>query len=416
MYMNKRVVVTGTGVISPIGNTISEFWESLCAGKSGIDTITHFDVTDFSTQIGGCVKNFDPEDYMDKRDARRMDRFTHYAIAATRMAINQATVDMDNIDRERLGVVLGTGVGGIETMEEQHKRLLTRGPGRVSPFFVPMMITNIAAGQIAIAMGAKGVNTTVITACASATNAIGEAYRMIKDDKADMIITGGSEAAVSPLALAGFCSMRALSTRNDDPKGASRPFDNDRDGFVMGEGAGILILEDYEHAIKRNANILGEIVGYGLTADAHHITAPAPDGEGAARAMALAIQDACIEPEMVDYINAHGTSTPYNDEFETMAIKTVFGEHAYDLEISSTKSMTGHLLGASGGIEAVATILSLVNQYVHPTINYETKDPKCDLDYVPNKGRDSNIQYAISNSFGFGGQNASIVFKRYAQK
>lgn len=414
--MNKRVVVTGTGVISPIGNTISEFWESLCAGKSGIDTITHFDVTDFSTQIGGCVKNFDPEDYMDKRDARRMDRFTHYAIAATRMAINQATVDMDNIDRERLGVVLGTGVGGIETMEEQHKRLLTRGPGRVSPFFVPMMITNIAAGQIAIAMGAKGVNTTVITACASATNAIGEAYRMIKDDKADMIITGGSEAAVSPLALAGFCSMRALSTRNDDPKGASRPFDNDRDGFVMGEGAGILILEDYEHAIKRNANILGEIVGYGLTADAHHITAPAPDGEGAARAMALAIQDACIEPEMVDYINAHGTSTPYNDEFETMAIKTVFGEHAYDLEISSTKSMTGHLLGASGGIEAVATILSLVNQYVHPTINYETKDPKCDLDYVPNKGRDSNIQYAISNSFGFGGQNASIVFKRYAQK
>lgn len=414
--MNKRVVVTGTGVISPIGNTISEFWESLCAGKSGIDTITHFDVTDFSTQIGGCVKNFDPEDYMDKRDARRMDRFTHYAIAATRMAINQATVDMDNIDRERLGVVLGTGVGGIETMEEQHKRLLRRGPGRVSPFFVPMMITNIAAGQIAIAMGAKGVNTTVITACASATNAIGEAYRMIKDDKADMIITGGSEAAVSPLALAGFCSMRALSTRNDDPKGASRPFDNDRDGFVMGEGAGILILEDYEHAIKRNANILGEIVGYGLTADAHHITAPAPDGEGAARAMALAIQDACIEPEMVDYINAHGTSTPYNDEFETMAIKTVFGEHAYDLEISSTKSMTGHLLGASGGIEAVATILSLVNQYVHPTINYETKDPKCDLDYVPNKGRDSNIQYAISNSFGFGGQNASIVFKRYAQK
>ncbi len=411
--MNRRVVVTGMGVISPVGNTVSEFWESLCEGKSGIDTITRFDITDFATKFAGCIKDFDPEDYMERRDARRMDRYTHYGIAATRMAMQEANFDMERIDKERLGVVIGTGVGGIETMEEQKERLLSRGPGRVSPFFVPMMISNMAAGQIAIDIGAKGVNTTVVTACASATNAIGEAYRMIRDDKADVIVTGGSEAAVSPLALAGFCSMRALSTRNDDPKGASRPFDKDRDGFVMGEGAGILILEDYEHAVKRGANILAEVVGYGLTADAHHITAPAPEGEGAARAMKLAIQDAGIEPSMVDYINAHGTSTPYNDEFETMAIKTVFGDYAYKLCISSTKSMTGHLLGASGGIEAVATVLSLVNQYVHPTINYETADPECDLDYVPNEGRKADVQYAISNSFGFGGQNASLLFKKF---
>lgn len=411
--MNRRVVVTGMGVISPLGNTVLEFWESLCKGKSGIDTITRFDITDFPTKFAGCVDNFDPEDYMDKKDARRMDRYTHYAMAATRMAMQEANFDMKQIDKERLGVVLGTGVGGIETMEEQKEKLISRGPGRISPFFVPMMISNMAAGQIAIAIEAKGVNTTVVTACASATNAIGEAYRMIKDDRADVIVAGGSEAAVTPLALAGFCAMRALSTRNEDPKGASRPFDKDRDGFVMGEGAGILILEDYEHAIKRDANILAEVVGYGLTADAYHITAPAPEGEGAARAMALAIQDAGIEPNMIDYINAHGTSTPYNDEFETMAIKTVFGDHAYKLCISSTKSMTGHLLGASGGIEAVATVLSLVNQYVHPTINYETADPNCDLDYVPNNGRKTNIQYAISNSFGFGGQNASLLFKRF---
>lgn len=411
--MNRRVVVTGMGVISPLGNTVLEFWESLCKGKSGIDTITRFDITDFSTKFAGCVDNFDPEDYMDKKDARRMDRYTHYAMAATHMAMQEANFDMKQIDKERLGVVLGTGVGGIETMEEQKEKLISRGPGRISPFFVPMMISNMAAGQIAIAIEAKGVNTTVVTACASATNAIGEAYRMIKDDRADVIVAGGSEAAVTPLALAGFCAMRALSTRNEDPKGASRPFDKDRDGFVMGEGAGILILEDYEHAIKRDANILAEVVGYGLTADAYHITAPAPEGEGAARAMALAIQDAGIEPNMIDYINAHGTSTPYNDEFETMAIKTVFGDHAYKLCISSTKSMTGHLLGASGGIEAVATVLSLVNQYVHPTINYETADPNCDLDYVPNNGRKTNIQYAISNSFGFGGQNASLLFKRF---
>lgn len=411
--MNRRVVVTGMGVISPLGNTVLEFWESLCKGKSGIDTITRFDITDFSTKFAGCVDNFDPEDYMDKKDARRMDRYTHYAMAATRMAMQEANFDMKQIDKERLGVVIGTGVGGIETMEEQKEKLISRGPGRISPFFVPMMISNMAAGQIAIAIEAKGVNTTVVTACASATNAIGEAYRMIKDDRADVIVAGGSEAAVTPLALAGFCAMRALSTRNEDPKGASRPFDKDRDGFVMGEGAGILILEDYEHAIKRDANILAEVVGYGLTADAYHITAPAPEGEGAARAMALAIQDAGIEPNMIDYINAHGTSTPYNDEFETMAIKTVFGDHAYKLCISSTKSMTGHLLGASGGIEAVATVLSLVNQYVHPTINYETADPNCDLDYVPNNGRKTNIQYAISNSFGFGGQNASLLFKRF---
>lgn len=411
--MNRRVVVTGMGVISPLGNTVLEFWESLCKGKSGIDTITRFDITDFPTKFAGCVDNFDPEDYMDKKDARRMDRYTHYAMAATRMAMQEANFDMKQIDKERLGVVIGTGVGGIETMEEQKEKLISRGPGRISPFFVPMMISNMAAGQIAIAIEAKGVNTTVVTACASATNAIGEAYRMIKDDRADVIVAGGSEAAVTPLALAGFCAMRALSTRNEDPKGASRPFDKDRDGFVMGEGAGILILEDYEHAIKRDANILAEVVGYGLTADAYHITAPAPEGEGAARAMALAIQDAGIEPNMIDYINAHGTSTPYNDEFETMAIKTVFGDHAYKLCISSTKSMTGHLLGASGGIEAVATVLSLVNQYVHPTINYETADPNCDLDYVPNNGRKTNIQYAISNSFGFGGQNASLLFKRF---
>ncbi|NMA96068.1 MAG: beta-ketoacyl-ACP synthase II [Clostridiales bacterium] len=412
--MSKRVVITGMGVISPIGNSIKDFSESLKTGSSGIGLIKRFDTSDYPTKIGGCIKEFNPEDYIDRKDARRMDKFTQYAIAAARMAIDTAKLKLDSIDKERMGVILGTGVGGIETMEVQHERLLNRGPNRISPFFIPMMISNIASGQMAIELGAKGINTTIITACASGTNAIGEAYKAIKGGGANIMITGGSEAAITPLSLAGFCSMRALSTRNENPQEASRPFDKDRDGFVMGEGAGILILEDYDHAMDRGAEILGEIVGYGLTADAHHITAPAPGGEGAARAMAMALYDAQIEPNQVAYINAHGTSTPYNDEFETAAIKSVFKEHAYNLAISSTKSMTGHLLGASGGIEAVATILALLNQYIHPTINYETKDPKCDLDYVPNVGREANIEYAISNSFGFGGQNASLVFKRFA--
>jgi 3-oxoacyl-[acyl-carrier-protein] synthase II len=317
------------------------------------------------------------------------------------------------MDKNRLGVVMGVGIGGIATFEEQHTLLNTKGPGRISPFFVPMIITNIAAGQIAIAYGAKGYNTTIVTACASATNAIGEAFRAIRDGYADVMFTGGAEAAVTPLALAGFCAMKALSTRNDDPKSASSPFDAKRDGFVMGEGAGVLILESMDHAVKRGAHIYAEVVGYGATCDAYHITAPAPEGEGGARAMSNALEDAGVKPDQVDYINAHGTSTPYNDKFETMAIKSVFGQHAYELAVSSTKSMTGHLLGATGAIEAIASAMAIQEGFIPPTINYEDPDPECDLDYVPNKGRAADIEYAMSNSFGFGGQNAVLLFRKY---
>lgn len=411
----RRVVVTGLGVISPVGNTVDDFWTALCSGQSGVDRITEFDVSDFSTQIAATVKDFKPENYMDKKEARRMDRFTQFAVAATYMAIKDAQLDLDKIDKERFGIILGSGIGGIQTLEEQFEVLMQKGPGRISPFLVPMMIANIAAGQLAIMVGAKGVNFTVVTACASGTNAIGEAFNAIRYGHADVVITGGTEAPITRIALAGFCSMKALSTRNDDPKAACRPFDKDRDGFVMGEGAGILILESLEHAQKRGARILAEVVGYGSTDDAYHITAPAPEGEGAARAMKLALESAGIAPEEVSYINAHGTSTSYNDKLETMAIKRVFGQHAYKLAVSSTKSMTGHLLGAAGGVEAVALVKSIVHQFVPPTINYTTPDPDCDLDYVPNEGRPWEIEYAMSNSFGFGGHNACILMKRYRE-
>ncbi|MFY9177040.1 MAG: beta-ketoacyl-ACP synthase II [Caldicoprobacterales bacterium] len=413
--MPRRVVVTGMGAITPLGNSVDIFWEALKDGKNGIDKIDKFDVEDYPTQMAAQVKDFDPTDYLDRKEARRMDLFCQFAMAATYQAMENANLDTEKLDKERFGVILSSGIGGLETMENQAKVLFSRGPNRISPFLVPMMIVNMAAGQISIAVGAKGINTTVVTACASATNAIGEAFKTIRYGEADVIITGGSEAPITPLALAGFCSMKAMSTRNQDPTTASRPFDADRDGFVIGEGAGILILESYEHAVNRGANILAEIVGYGATADAYHITAPAPEGEGAARAMREAIQYAAIEPDMVDYINAHGTSTPYNDKFETTAIKTIFGDHAYKLAVSSTKSMTGHLLGAAGGIETIAVVKSLQEQFIPPTINYTTPDPDCDLDYVPNKGRPAKVEYAMSNSLGFGGHNASILLKRFSE-
>ncbi|KXG79003.1 beta-ketoacyl-ACP synthase II [Thermotalea metallivorans] len=411
--MKKRVVVTGIGAITPIGIGKDVYWQALKSGESGIDRISKFDPLNYDTQIAAEVKDFDPNQYMDKKEAKRMDRFTQFAVAASKMALEDAAIDIEKIDPYRFGVVLGSGIGGIETLEKEHEKLLTKGPGRVSPFFIPMMISNIGAGQVSMTFGAKGPNTTVVTACASSTNSIGEAFRIIQRGDGDIMITGGAEASITPLSIAGFCSMKAMSTRNDDPKGASRPFDKDRDGFVMGEGAGILIMEELEHALKRGAHIYGEIVGYGMSADAYHITAPAPEGEGAARAMKNALIDAQIQPEAVDYINAHGTSTPYNDKFETMAIKSVFGEHAYRLAVSSTKSMTGHLLGAAGAIEAIACIMAINDHFLPPTINYTTPDPECDLDYVPNKGREREINYALSNSLGFGGHNASILFKKY---
>ncbi len=411
--MINRVVITGMGALTPLGNTIDTFWQGLCDGRSGVEKIDKFDASAFSTQIAAVVRDFDPQDYMDKKEARRMDRFTQFAIAAAHIAVTQAGLDLEKVDSERFGVILGSGVGGIETMENNANILLTKGPSRVSPLFVPMMIGNIAAGQISIAMGAKGINSTVVTACASATNGIGEAFKAIRYGEADVVLTGGSEAPVTPLALAGFCSMKAMSTRNDDPKGASRPFDLGRDGFVMGEGAGLLLIESLAHATARGANILAEIVGYGLTADAYHITAPAPDGEGGARAMRQALNSADATPDMVDYINAHGTSTPYNDKFETMAIKRIFGDYAYKVPISSTKSMTGHLLGAAGGIEAIACVKAMQTSYIPPTINLDNPDPDCDLDFVPGKGRTQTIEYALSNSFGFGGHNACILLKKF---
>lgn len=410
----KRVVVTGLGAITPIGIGTSEYWNALKEGKSGIDNITMFDASEFRTKIGGEVKNFDPVDYIDKKDAKRMDRFTQFAVAATGMALDDATLDISKEDSERVGVVMGTGVGGIETLEKQFHVFYDRGPGRVSPFFIPMMISNMAAGQIAIMYGVKGINETTVSACASGTNAIGAAYRFIQNGEADMIITGGAEAAITPMSFAGFCSMKAMSTKNEVPSEASRPFDAQRDGFIMGEGSGILILEELSHALKRGARIYAELVGYGLTADAYHITAPAPDGEGAARAMHNAINDAGISPDDVQYINAHGTSTELNDKYETMAIKTVFKDHAYKLAVSSTKSMTGHLLGGAGGIESIATVLSIYNDFATPTINLKTPDPDCDLDYVPNTGRKLDINYALKNTFGFGGQNATLAFKKYS--
>ncbi|MBS4020904.1 MAG: beta-ketoacyl-ACP synthase II [Dethiobacter sp.] len=411
--MKRRVVITGLGVVTPLGIGREIFWQNLCAGKSGAAKVSHFDVTDYPTQIGAEVKNFNPLDYIDKKEARRMDRFGQFAVAAARLAVNDARLDTSALDWERAGVSVGSGIGGIQTLEEQMKVLYAKGPRRVSPFFVPMLIANMASGYISIEFGLKGPNTTLVTACATGTHSIGEAVRVIQRDEADVMVAGGSEAAFTPVAFAGFCAMRALSTRNDEPERASRPFDRDRDGFVMGEGAGIVILESLEHALSRGAHIYGEIIGYGTSSDAYHITAPDPTGSGARRCMAMALKDAGIPSTEMDYINAHGTSTDLNDKTETAAIKEVFGEHAYKLVISSTKSMMGHLLGAAGGVEAVASVLAIENSLIPPTINYENPDSECDLDYTPNKAKASPVSVAMSNSFGFGGTNASLIFKKY---
>jgi 3-oxoacyl-[acyl-carrier-protein] synthase II len=412
--MKRRVVITGMGVITSLGLDCNTFWNSLKNGKSGINTITKYDISEFSTKVAAEINNFEPTDYIDRKEAKRMDTYTQYAIAAAVEAMERSGLDLDKIDRNRMGVIIGSGIGGIETLIDQHKVLMEKGSKRVSPFFIPMMIANIASGMIAIHFGAKGFNECVVTACATSSNAIGDAFKVIQRGDADIMITGGAEASLNPLSFAGFCNMKAMSS-NEDPKTASRPFDAERDGFVMGEGAGIIILEEYGHALKRKAEILAEIVGYGCTCDAYHITAPAEGGEGAARSMKHAIEDAGITPEQVGYINAHGTSTPHNDKNETVAIKTVFGEYAYKVPVSSTKSMTGHLLGAAGVIEAIACIFALREGFIPPTINYRTPDPECDLDYVPNKGRTADVQYAISNSLGFGGHNATLVFKRYQE-
>lgn len=409
----KRVVVTGVGAITPIGNNCNEFWSSIKAGKCGIDKVTAFDVENFKCQIAGEVKDFNPEEYIDKKEARKMDRYTQFAVIAADEAVKNSGLNMEEEDKWRIGVITGSGIGGMETLENQCQTLYEKGPGRVSPFFVPMMISNMAAAQIAIKYGARGANENVVAACASGTNAIGNAFNIIRRGECDAIIAGGAEASITPLAFAGFCSMKAMSTNNENPKESSRPFDAERDGFVMGEGAGFMVLEEYEHAKKRGANIICEVVGYGITNDAYHMTSPIPGGEGGAKAMEFAIKSAGIEPSQIDYINAHGTSTKYNDSFETQAIKTVLGDHAKNVMVSSTKSMTGHLLGAAGGIEAIVCALSLKDGYVPATINYKNPDPECDLDIVPNEGRNVDIEYAMSNSLGFGGHNSSIVLKKF---
>ena len=411
--MDRRVVITGCGVISPIGIGIEDFWNSLASGKSGVSRVSSFDASQFSTQICAEVKNFEPEKYIDKKKIRKMDRFTQLASAAAKIAIEDAKLDIKREDPFRVGVIVGSGIGGIATVAQEHRTLLEKGPRRVSPFMIPMLITNIAAGEIAIAYNIQGPNYSLSSACATSNHTVGDALRLICYGDADVIIAGGSEAAITPLGLAGFCAAKALSTRNDDPEHASRPFDKDRDGFVMGEGAGIVILESLDHALSRGASIRAELIGYGATDDAYHITAPSPDGESAARAMSNALADGGVKPEEVDYINAHGTSTPLNDKVETLAIKKVFGDYAYKIPVSSNKSMIGHLLGAAGVIELIATILSMEKEMIPPTINYEFPDSECDLDYVPNKARPKKINVALSNSLGFGGHNATLVVRKY---
>lgn len=411
--MKKRVVVTGLGAITPIGSGIDMFWSALTRGESGIGVITKFDASEYTTRIAGEVKDFDAGRYIDKKEAKRMDRFTQFAVAATRMALDDAGINLEHEDRTRIGTFIGTGIGGMETLHDQFRILFEKGPSRLSPFFVPMMIANMAAGQTSITFGLQGPTACVVTACATGTNSIGDAYRVIQRGEADVMVAGGTEAAIVPAAVGGFCAMKALSTRNDAPTKASRPFDKDRDGFVMGEGCGIVILESLEHAQQRGARIYAEVIGYGSNADAYHITAPAPEGTVQARCMELALQDAGIPPQAVDYINAHGTSTPLNDKNETMAIKALFGEHAYKLAISSNKSMIGHLLGAAGAVEFIATVLTLVHGVIPPTINLENPDPELDLDYVPNQARRQEVKVALSNSFGFGGHNATLLVKKF---
>jgi 3-oxoacyl-[acyl-carrier-protein] synthase II len=407
------VVVTGLGALTPLGNSADEFWSALTEGRSGIGPITRFDVTGYPTRIAGELKGFDELKYVDKKDARRLDPYLKYAMACAVMAVEDAGLDTGKVDATRFGVLIGSGIGGISTLLEGERTRLEKGFERVSPFVIPMLIVNMAAGLVSMRFGAKGPNSSVVTACATGNHALGDAYRIIQRGEADLMIAGGAEAIIVPLTIAGFCAMKAMSTRNDEPEKASRPFDAGRDGFVCGEGGGIVILEALEHAVRRDARIYGEIIGYGMTGDAHHMTAPDPEGDGAARAMQAALRDAGLAGSDVGYINAHGTSTPYNDKFETMAIKRVFGDHARRLAISSTKSMTGHLLGAAGGIEAIATLLALHHGLLPPTINYETPDPECDLDYVPNQARKQDVEFALSNAFGFGGTNATLAFRAY---
>ncbi len=409
----RRVVVTGIGVVTPIGNTKEEFWHSLTEGKSGAGKVTHFDAAEFSSQIDAEVKDFEPSKYIKPKELKRMDKFVQFAVCASKMACEDSGLDLDKADRNRIGVLIGTGIGGLHVVEEQQKSYLEKGPKRISPFLIPMLIVNMAPGQVSISLGVKGPNSCVTTACATGGHSIGDAFKIIQRGDAEVMFAGGTESCITPLGFGGFCAMKALTTRNDDPKGASRPFDRDRDGFLMAEGSGIVVLEELEYAKKRGANIYAEMVGYGMSGDAYHMTAPDPKGEGGARCMRLALEDGGINPEEVGYINAHGTSTPMNDKVETLAIKTVFKEYAKKVAVSSTKSMTGHLLGAAGGIECAAAALAIKEGIIPPTINYTTPDPDCDLDYVPNTARKKQINVAMSNSLGFGGHNVTLVLKRF---
>ncbi len=410
--MKKRVVITGMGVVHSLGCDVDTFWNAIKAGKSGVSTVTRFDITEFPTKVAAEIKDFDSSAYIDKKESRRMDRFVQYAIVAASQAVTQSGIDFSAMDPYRAGVVIGSGIGGIDTIEENSRTLLEKGVKRVSPFFAPMMIANMASGQVAIRFGIKGYNICVVTACASANHAIGDAFRMIQGGYADVILSGGTEAAISALGFAGFCASRAMTT-NEDPGSACRPFDKGRDGFVMGEGAGILMLEEYDHAVKRGADILCELVGYGCTCDAFHMTAPHPEGEAGIRCIRMAIADAGIEPEQIGYMNAHGTSTPIGDPIEVMVAKKVFGDHVMQVPMSATKSMTGHLLGAAGGIEAIITVMAVRDSFLPPTINLQDPDEGCDIDFVPNVGREKTLEYALSNSLGFGGHNGAIVLKKF---
>ena len=411
-WQKKRVVVTGLGAVTPIGNNLQEYWEGLLSGRNGVASITLFDASEHACHFAAEVKGFDPGEYLEKKEAKRMDRFAQFAIAASKQALVDAQFEINDLNAHQIGILIGTGVGGIKVMEDQCANLITKGPRKVSPFTIPMMIANMAAGLTAIHTGAKGPNSCTVTACAAGSHAIGDAFRLVQRGYATAMLCGGTEAAVTPLSFAGFCSAKALSTRNDDPTHASRPFDRDRDGFVMGEGSGILLLEELEHAIKRGAKIYGEIVGYGMTCDAYHITSPVPEGQGAARAIELAIADGELTPQEISYVNAHGTSTFLNDLAETKAIKAALGEHSKQVAVSSNKSMVGHLLAASGAVEAIFSVLSIRDSIIPPTINYETPDPECDLDYVPNMARKAEINVVLSNSFGFGGANATLAIRK----
>ncbi len=413
MCKERRVVVTGLGLVTPLGTGVEKTWDALCEGRSGIDTITRFDLNGFPIKIAGEVKDFDPLEFINKKEVKKMDLFIQYALAASLMAVKDSGLVIDDENRDRVGVMIGAGIGGIPAIEKWHKVLLESGPSRITPFFIPMVIINLASGQVSITLNARGPNNSSVTACSTGTHSIGDACRLIERGDADVMIAGGCESTITPLCIAGFHAMKALSQRNDEPERASRPFDRERDGFVVGEGAGVVVLEALDSALKRDAPIYAELAGYGLNSDAYHITAPAPDGEGAGRCMEIALHDAGINPDEVDYINAHGTSTYYNDLYETIAIKRVFGGHCKNLQVSSTKSMTGHLLGGAGGIEAVFTALTVKTGVIPPTINHEYPDPACDLDYVPNQARESDVRVAMTNSFGFGGTNAVLVFKRF---